>query len=83
MAKHPEVRRYLDAYVDTPLADRLGRAWVRRLAKDEAWPEILEVYRPLNDVTMRCLYVRALYEKGSKQTEKFSSLVTCESTLRL
>ncbi len=62
-----EVRAFLAAYPDTPLAARLRGAWLRELAKAQRWSDYLLDHRPSEDVELECGRRRALLETGRRE----------------
>ncbi|AFL76346.1 soluble lytic murein transglycosylase-like protein [Thiocystis violascens DSM 198] len=58
------IEAFLDADPDSPLADRLRLAYLRRLADAGRWTDYARVYRADESVERRCLYLRALIESG-------------------
>lgn len=65
--KSSEIQGFLERYSATPLADRLQRAWIQNLARQERWQKLIDAYRPTRNVTLQCLYRRALYKTGNRQ----------------
>jgi soluble lytic murein transglycosylase len=61
-----QVQAFLDAYADTPLAPRLHRHWLKRLAQSKRWEAFLEAYQPLGSTTLECRRLEALIETGRK-----------------
>jgi soluble lytic murein transglycosylase len=59
-----EVDTFLDLYSNTPLAPRLRRAWLLRLAKAGRWEQFLATFRATRDPALRCLRLRALAASG-------------------
>ncbi|HHM06156.1 MAG TPA: lytic murein transglycosylase, partial [Gammaproteobacteria bacterium] len=59
-----EIAAFLDEYGDTPMAPRLRRAWLQRLAKRKRWREYLIFYTPQSRAALQCNYHRALLETG-------------------
>jgi len=62
-----EVRHFLRTYGDTPLAPRLRRLWLARLAKQGRWPEYIRLYRPDGSIERRCDYLQGLIALGRRQ----------------
>lgn len=58
------ISAFLSAWADTPLAPRLRNAWLRRLAKARRWQSFVEIYRPVQSSSLRCLYIQALLATG-------------------
>ena len=63
-----EVRAFLITYDATPPAERLRRAWLLELAKEQRWADFLQDYRPGNDLTLACWQRQALL--SSRQSEQ-------------
>jgi len=59
-----DIDRFLTEFGDTPLAERLRRAWLERLAKDRRWNLYLRFYVPDDSIRHRCDYLRALLSSG-------------------
>lgn len=58
---------FLSEFPDTPLAERVRAAYVKRLAQAERWAELVRVYREDEASTeRRCLYRRALLETSNQ-----------------
>ncbi|MBK1716775.1 transglycosylase SLT domain-containing protein [Thiocystis violacea] len=55
---------FLATYADTPLAERLRLAYLRRLSDAGRWADYARIHRPDASVERRCLYLRALMETG-------------------
>lgn len=55
-----QVAAFLSDNVDTPLAGKMRRAWLDRLARQAQWERYLTFYQPQNSVTQRCYYLQAL-----------------------
>ena len=63
-ASDEAIESFLAEYPDTPLAERLRAAYLKRLARAERWSDYGRVYRPDDSVERRCLYLRALIATG-------------------
>jgi soluble lytic murein transglycosylase len=60
------IETFLAEFPDTPLAERLRAAYVKRLAQAGRWADLARIYREEDDsVERRCLYLRALIETGA------------------
>jgi len=59
-----EVRIFLQTYDATPLAERLRRAWLLQLAKEQRWADFLQDYRLGNDLVLACWQRQALLSSG-------------------
>ncbi|MGB8144628.1 MAG: lytic murein transglycosylase, partial [Chromatiaceae bacterium] len=60
------IETFLAEFPDTPLAERLRAAYVKRLAQAGRWGDLARIYREDGDsVERRCLYLRALIETGA------------------
>ena len=59
-AKDTEVQAFLEAYADTPLAERLRRRWLKYAASRQQWKRFLNFYREPQPTTLRCYHLRAL-----------------------
>ncbi|MDX2313778.1 MAG: transglycosylase SLT domain-containing protein [Gammaproteobacteria bacterium] len=55
-----EIEDFLTRYSDTPLAWRLRRTWLKRLAQRGNWQKYLDVYEQSSNATLRCQWLRAL-----------------------
>lgn len=69
LARYPvaDVRAFLEAHDDSPLASRLRRSWLEQLAEDNRWQAFLEDYQPTGQDTLTCWYRRALLNTGQKK----------------
>jgi soluble lytic murein transglycosylase len=63
-ASPARVRKFLQAYKDTPLAERLRRQWLDRLAEDKRWDTYLQFYVPSDRKDARCEQLHALIATG-------------------
>jgi len=63
-APEARIESFLADYSDTPLAERLRPAYLRRLAYAGRWADYVRVYQPDDSVERRCLHLRALIETG-------------------
>ncbi len=60
------IEGFLSEYADTPLAVRLRRAWLGRLAETGRWKEYLHFYTPDDSTLRRCQYLHALLSEGRR-----------------
>lgn len=58
------IERYLAKYPKSPMAARLRRLYLERLAAAGRWVDYARVYRPDGSVERKCLYLRSLIETG-------------------
>ncbi|WP_303902600.1 transglycosylase SLT domain-containing protein [Thiohalomonas denitrificans] len=63
---HQDVTDFLDEWGDTPLAGRLRKAWLNRLAERGQWAAYRQLFRPGGASTRACFQARALFETGEK-----------------
>ena len=63
-ARHDAVKAFLQDYGDTPLAGRLRRAWLLKLAGREDWKKFLDVYVDGYSTDIRCYALRAQLSTG-------------------
>jgi soluble lytic murein transglycosylase len=49
---------------DKPLSNKLRRLWLYHLAKQKKWSIFIQYYQPQTDITLKCLFGRALIETG-------------------
>jgi soluble lytic murein transglycosylase len=63
-ASDGEVRDFLHDHADTPLAGRIRRAWLARLADRGRWAAYAEFYAPDDSTERLCHYLRALLHLG-------------------
>ncbi|WJW75366.1 transglycosylase SLT domain-containing protein [Thiohalobacter sp. IOR34] len=59
-ASDAEIRTFLDRWPDGPLAERLRRSWLKRLARQKAWPRFLAFYREPQSAELQCYRLQAL-----------------------
>ena len=62
-----QVRAFLNAYAATPLAPKLRSAWLKQLAQQQRWSELLQDYRDNNRVELACLQRQALLNSGQRE----------------
>jgi soluble lytic murein transglycosylase len=67
-ARDSEVEKFLKQYSDTPLALRMRRAQLDRLASRGAWKRYLDFYQPDINVRRQCHYLNALIKTGEKDS---------------
>ncbi|MEA3275727.1 MAG: transglycosylase SLT domain-containing protein [Pseudomonadota bacterium] len=60
------VERFLEDYRDTPLARRLRRAWLERLAKQQRWQDYVRFYEPDSSTERLCNYLHGLILTGNR-----------------
>jgi len=58
------VRGFLQTYADTPLAPRIRRAWLDRLARTDRWEAYATFYVPDDSTERRCHHLHALIRSG-------------------
>lgn len=63
-APDARIESFLADHPDTPLAERLRLAYLRRLADAGRWADYARLYRPDDSVERRCLHLHALIETG-------------------
>ncbi|MDP5290753.1 transglycosylase SLT domain-containing protein [Oceanimonas sp. CHS3-5] len=62
-----DVRDFMRRYADTPLANRLERRFLFRLAREQRWREFLSLYPELpNSAELQCAHYRAKWATGDK-----------------
>ena len=66
-AHYAEIEQFLDAYSDTPLADRLRGTWLDDLAQRGHWRQYLTAYRASSNVSRRCHYHYAQLREGDTE----------------
>jgi soluble lytic murein transglycosylase len=59
-----EVTTFLNKTPSEPLNQRLRSAWIFELARREAWQDLMDTYRPTDDLAIRCLQFNARQELG-------------------
>ncbi len=59
-----EIQAFIRDYADLPLAERLRIQWLHHLAHNQRWDQFLRDYQPSDNVTLDCLYRRALLSQG-------------------
>ena len=62
-----DVAAFHQAYTETPLTDRLQRAWLLELARRNAWQDLVEQYQPSRDPKLQCYYLGALHRTGQRE----------------
>jgi len=60
------IEGFLSEHADTPLAGRLRRAWLGRLAEAGRWREYLHFYTPDDSILRRCQYLHGLLSEGQR-----------------
>jgi soluble lytic murein transglycosylase len=63
-ASSGEVRDFLQRYQDSPLAGQLRPQWIKQLAQQQRWSDILQDYQAGADTATECLYDQALLNTG-------------------
>ena len=63
-APDARIESFLADYPETPLAERLRLAYLRRLTDAGRWADYVRFYQPDDSLERRCLYLRALMETG-------------------
>jgi len=63
-ATDKQVRAFLTAYADTPLAERLRRPWLYHLAHRRQWKRFLRFYQGRQSTTLRCYALQARLHTG-------------------
>lgn len=58
------IKAFLVEYKDTPLADRLRKKWLRRLAAKRDWSSYLNFHTKTKSTKMQCLHLTAMYHSG-------------------
>ncbi len=66
-----QIKRFLDSHDDTPLAERLRAAWLKRQAKQGRWQNYVAFYRTDHSTERHCYYLQALIHTG-RQDEALS-----------
>lgn len=61
-----DIGAFLTDHADTPLADRLRRSWLKRLATQRRWQEYVSFYVPDDSVLRRCQYLQGLLQTGRR-----------------
>lgn len=67
------IRIFLSTYSSTPVAQRLRRDWLSKLAREAAWDDYLKDYRDGLGISYECWYSEAQYRAGSR-TEAFKAV---------
>ena len=52
---------------ESPVADRLYRAWLRNLARRGQWQTYRDHYEPVGSAELQCLNLRAIYRTGDQE----------------
>ncbi len=61
-----KVRKFLQTYKGSPVAEKLREKWLVRLAKKQQWKEYIRVYLPSKEAEKQCYYLQALIKTGRK-----------------
>lgn len=68
------LQQFKDNFSDTPLPNKLHRAWLGHLGKRKQWQTLLDNYQPkLASTGLQCLQLWALHQTG-RSTEAFSQV---------
>jgi len=80
--RETEIRSFLVAFTDSPLAWRLQNNWLQQLGRDKRWQEFL-AHKPLrNNTTLRCYTLHAKYALHDKiDIKQFSKIWRTGSSL--
>lgn len=62
-----EMEDLREAMQGIPAGERLFRSWLRVQARSGRWSNYLAHYEPVDDATMRCYHLRALYRSGERE----------------
>lgn len=62
-----QAESFIERYPETPLAQRVRRGLVERLAGAGDWQGVLATYRPTPSSTQRCHYLTALWRQGQAE----------------
>ncbi len=65
---HKEIETFLLEYAGTRYASLLKNRWLRQLAKDKSWQELVKHYRSSASADLQCSYRFAQYQSGQQQT---------------
>ena len=65
--KPAEVRDFRQRWQDSPIANRLYRSWLSKVAKRGDWKTYRDHYEPTTAAEGQCNYRRALYRTGDKE----------------
>lgn len=72
-AKTTEIQHFIKTYEQTPLAKKLHYSWLKNLARQKRWPQLIDYYQNTSDTQLHCAYARALY--STSQTERADHVV--------
>ena len=59
-----KIQKFLNINAGTPLAAKLQRAWLRTLALQGRWQQLITAYRPTDHISSQCSYRQALLHTG-------------------
>ncbi len=62
--QHQAIESYLIAHKDSRYAPRLKNKWLRQVAKDKNWEQLIKHYRDASSADLKCLYHIAQYNSG-------------------
>jgi soluble lytic murein transglycosylase len=64
---YKDVRRFLQDYPGTPLANRLHYRWLKSLARKHRWGTLIDNFYYTNDVALQCDFTHALIKENHPQ----------------
>ncbi len=66
--QHKEIEAFLLQHTDSRYAGLLKNKWLRQLAKDKSWQELVKHYRTSSSASLQCAYRFAQYQSGQQET---------------
>lgn len=70
-ANNQQLSSYINKYPKSPMAQKLRRKWIVKLADNNQWQQLITVYKPTKIKKYQCYYLQAMIETGkSTQVDK-------------
>lgn len=69
-----KIGSYINAYPQSPMAEKLRRKWLVRLAENQQWQQLINAYQPTKLTKYQCLYFDAMLH--TEQQAKIDSEMT-------
>lgn len=62
-----DIEAFLSQYSELPIAYRLRRQWLKKLAARKDWQQYIEFFEPTRSAELNCYYRWAQYQTGAQQ----------------